>query len=170
MLASVVPYSAFKTSDGNILFSGGNNRLFGILCIGLGRSEWATNERFSTNSARVQNQTVLKKWIEDVTKTKTTQEWLEKFEGTDLPYAKVNDLLDTINHSHVRARDMVIEMEHPACGPMEFINTPVKYSRSKPSIRTAPPLLGQHSDEVLRDVLGLDDDAIESLRTDGVIR
>ncbi|KAF5002060.1 hypothetical protein FDECE_10739 [Fusarium decemcellulare] len=167
---SVVPYSAFQTSDGNILFGGGNDRLFTILCKGLGKSEWATDERFSTNSARVANRRILEGWIEGVTKTKTTQEWLDIFDGTGLPYARVNDLLDTVNHPHVRARDMIVEMDHPACGPMDFINTPVKYSRSKPSIRTAPPVLGQHSDEVLRDVLGLDDATIETLRADGVVR
>jgi len=69
----------------------------------------------------------------------------------------------------VLARDMVKEVEHPTCGPMKLVNTPVKYSDSKPSIRTPPPLLGQHTDEVLRDILGLEDTEIKSLRQEGVV-
>ena len=67
------------------------------------------------------------------------------------------------------ARDMVGEVEHPTCGPMKLVNTPVKYSYSKPSIRTPPPLLGQHTDEVLRDIVGMDDGTIKSLKAEGVV-
>ncbi|CRK37867.1 hypothetical protein BN1723_015259 [Verticillium longisporum] len=101
---SVVPYRAFKSSDGDILFGGGNDRLFAILAKGLGRPEWATDDRFATNSARVKHRAVLEKWIEEVTRTKTTQEWLDIFDGTGLPYAKVNDLMDTTQHRHDRNR------------------------------------------------------------------
>ncbi|KAJ8117398.1 hypothetical protein OPT61_g1390 [Boeremia exigua] len=167
---SVVPYRAFKSSDGDILFGGGNDRLFGILCQGLGQPKWATDERFSTNTARVHHRDILEKQIEDVTVTKTTQEWLDIFDGTGLPYARVNDLWDTMQHDHVRARNMVVEIQHPSCGPMELINSPVKYSRSQPSIRSAPPLLGQHTEEILREELGLDNVAISELRRDGIIR
>lgn len=96
----MVPYRAFRTADGDILFGGANDRLFGILAKGLGKPEWATDPRFSTNSSRVENRDVLERWIEDTTRTKTTQEWLEIFDGSGLPYAKVNDLMDTLNHSH----------------------------------------------------------------------
>lgn len=64
---------------------------------------------------------------------------------------------------------MVTEVEHPTCGPMKLVNTPVKYSYSKPSIRTPPPLLGQHTDEILRDIVGMDDGAIKSLKAEGVV-
>ena len=64
---------------------------------------------------------------------------------------------------------MVKEVEHPTCGPMKLVNTPVKYSYSKPSIRTPPPLLGQHTDEVLRDIVGMDDNTIQSLKLEGVV-
>lgn len=166
--------------------------MFAILAKGLGRPEWAADDRFATNSARVKHRDVLEKWIEDVTSTKTTQEWLDIFDGTGLPYAKVNDLMDTTQHRHgkqslpstleaslsasclfvmvVRARNMIVEIDHPSCGPMELINSPVKYSRSQPTIRSAPPLLGQHTDEVLREELGLNDADIAFLRQGGVVR
>lgn len=95
-----MPYRGFRTSDGDIMIGGANDRLFGILCECLGKPELATDERFSTNSSRVENRVVLEKWIEDITMSKTTQEWLERFEGTGVPYAKVNDLKDTLEHSH----------------------------------------------------------------------
>ncbi len=96
----MVPYRAFRTSDGDVLFGGGNDRLFCILCKGLGRPEWALDDRFSTNSARVQHRDILEKEIEAITATKTTKEWLEIFDNTGLPYAKVNDLWDTMHHEH----------------------------------------------------------------------
>ncbi|TVY52195.1 Succinate--hydroxymethylglutarate CoA-transferase, partial [Lachnellula suecica] len=150
---SVVPYRSFKTSDGDILFGGGTDRLFGILCVGLGKAEWATDPRFVANAARVANREVLEKGIEDITRTKSTSEWEALFEGKGLPYARVNDLMDTVNHPHVQARGMIQEIEHPTCGTIKLINTPVKYSYSEPGIRTPPPTLGQHTDEVLREVL-----------------
>jgi succinate--hydroxymethylglutarate CoA-transferase len=96
----VVPYRAFRTKDGDILIGGANDRLFGVLCTCLGVPEWATDERFSTNSARVENRETLEQGIEDITVTKKTEEWLAVFEGTGLPYAKVNDLKDTVEHEH----------------------------------------------------------------------
>ena len=95
-----MPYRSFKTSDGDILFGGGTDRLFGILCEGLGKPEWINDERFAVNSARVEFRAILEPAIEEITMSKTTQEWLEIFDGTGLPYAKVNDLMDTLNHDH----------------------------------------------------------------------
>jgi succinate--hydroxymethylglutarate CoA-transferase len=119
--------------------------------------------------------------IEDITSSKLSKEWLDIFEGTGLAYAKINDIKDTLEHSHgmwhsvggdsntdddeiVVARDMIKEIQHPACGQLKVLNSPVKYSRTQPSIRTPPPLLGEHTNEVLRDVLGLDSAEIERLR------
>ncbi|KAK2626922.1 hypothetical protein QTJ16_004097 [Diplocarpon rosae] len=164
--ASIVPYQSFKTKDGDILFGGGNDRLFGILSDGVGHPEWKTDIKFSANAQRVTNRVELDSSIEAITKTKTTQEWLEIFEGKGMPYSAVNDVQGTLNHQHVLARNMVKEMDHEACGPIKMVNTPVKYSESKPSIRSVPPMLGQHTDEVLRD-LGLGEGEIEALKAEG---
>jgi succinate--hydroxymethylglutarate CoA-transferase len=152
------------------LFGGGNDRLFGLLCDGLGRPDWKTDPKFETNTQRVAHREELDSSIESLTKTKSTQEWLEIYEGSGLPYSAVNDIQGTLNHAHVLARDMVKEMNHDFCGPIKMVNTPVKYSESRPSIRSAPPILGQHTDEVLRETLGLSENDIETLKAEGVVR
>ncbi|KAI1764291.1 CoA-transferase family III domain-containing protein [Hypoxylon sp. FL1150] len=166
---SIVPYKSFKTKDGDILFGGGNDRLFGILCDGLGRPEWKTDPKYSINSQRVANRVELEDKIEKISIQKTTQEWLEVFEGKGMPYAAVNDVQGTLNHEHSKARNMVVKLEHEQCGPIKLVNTPVKYSESKPSIRTAPPTLGQHTDEVLVEVLGLEASEVATLKEKGAV-
>ncbi|KAF5867402.1 putative atp-dependent rrna helicase rrp3 protein [Botrytis fragariae] len=166
---SIVPYRSYKTKDGDILFGGGNDRLFGLLCNGLGRPEWKEDPRFVVNTARVAHRADLDSSIEKITQDKTTKEWLDIFEGSGLPYAAINDVQGTLNHEHVLARDMVKEMDHEYCGPIKMVNTPVKYSESKPSIRTVPPMLGQHTDEILRDILGMDESDIEALKAEGAM-
>ncbi|KAI9727584.1 MAG: hypothetical protein M1834_008023 [Cirrosporium novae-zelandiae] len=165
---SIVPYKAFKTKDGDVLLGGGNDRLFGVMCDRLGKPKWKADERFVTNSVRVENRDILESMVESVTSTKTTKEWLDILEGSGMPYAAVNDIQGTLHHEHVLARDMVKEVEHPTCGPMKLLNTPVKYSHSTPGIRTPPPTLGQHTDDVLTD-LGMGVDEIEGLKRDGVV-
>jgi succinate--hydroxymethylglutarate CoA-transferase len=112
-----VPYKAFKTSDGDILLGGGNDRLYGIICNRLGRPEWVTDERFKTNALRVQNRDTLEQLIENETRQKKTQEWLDVLEGcglresssqikylfrtnTTVAYAAINDVQDSLNHEH----------------------------------------------------------------------
>ncbi|KAF2865887.1 CAIB/BAIF family protein [Massariosphaeria phaeospora] len=166
---SIVPYKAFKTFDGDILLGGGNDRLYGVLCTRLGKPEWITDARFNTNALRVQNRGTLEELIEHETRKKTTHEWLKVLEGCGMPYAAINDIQSTLTHEHVLARGMVKEVEHPACGPMKLVNTPVKWSSSKPSIRMPPPILGQHTDEVLSDTLGMSKEEISGLRVEGVV-
>ena len=114
---SIVPYQGFKTLDGDILIGGANDRLFGLLCNKLGQTSWANDPRYATNSTRVANRADLCDKIESITKTKTTKEWLKIFEGCGFPYAAINDVKDTLEHSHGK----------PGC---PFINPP---SSSEPA-------------------------------------
>jgi len=166
---SIVPYRSFKTLDGDILFGGGNDKLYGILCHGLGRPEWKDDPKYKTNADRVKNRDELEAGIENLTSKKTTAEWQKIFEGKGLPYAAVNDVQQTLNHPHTLARNMVVETEHSECGPVKLVNTPFKFSNSQPGVRTAPPTLGQHTDEILTERLGYESAAITSLREKGVV-
>ncbi|CAI7569303.1 unnamed protein product [Penicillium manginii] len=166
---SIVPYRSYKTLDGDILFGGGNDRLFGVLCDRLGFPEWKTDSRFVTNSDRVQHRADIDGMIESTTQKKTTKQWLDLFEGSGMPYAAVNDIQGTLNHEHVQARGMVTEVDHPACGPIKLVNTPIKYSEATPGVRTPPPTLGQHTDEILGGILEYSEADIARLKEEGVL-
>jgi succinate--hydroxymethylglutarate CoA-transferase len=108
--------------------------------------------------------------IENITKTRTTRDWLDVFDGKGMPYAAVNDVLTTLDHEHTRARNMVVEVAHDQCGPIKLVNSPIKYSEAQPKIRTPPPTLGQHTEEVLRDHLSMSDEDIRALKDRGIVR
>ena len=95
-----MPYSSFPTRDGNILLGGGNDRLFGILCDKLGKPEWTTDGRFTTNTARVRHRDALETLISAESRKKTTEEWLYVFHDSGMPYAAVNDVQSTLRHEH----------------------------------------------------------------------
>ena len=110
---SIVPYQGYKTADGDICLGGGNDKLFGIMCDRLGKPEWTTDERFVTNAVRVKNRIELERLIEDLTRQRTTAEWLEVFAGSGMPYAPINDVKKSLEHEHSQARGMVVEVDHP---------------------------------------------------------
>ncbi|KAK5176321.1 hypothetical protein LTR44_011152 [Exophiala sp. CCFEE 6388] len=166
---SIVPYRGFRTKDSDIMIGGGNDRLFGILCDKLGRPGWKNDPRFISNSTRVRNRDTLEGMIQNITKTKTTREWESIFDESGLAYAAVNDVKATLEHPHVLARGMVQEVEHGLCGPMKLVNSPMKFSETKPSIRSPPPTLGEHTIEVLHDMAQIEDVEIEKLKKAGVI-
>jgi succinate---hydroxymethylglutarate CoA-transferase len=97
---SIVPYKGFKTKDGDVMLGGGNDRLFGIMCERLGKPQWTKDSRFVTNADRVKHRDELEALIEAITTTQTTEEWLNRLEGSGMPYAAINDVKGTLEHEH----------------------------------------------------------------------
>ena len=167
---SIVPYKGFKTKDGDVMLGGGNDRLFGVLCDRIGKPEWKTDERFTTNALRVQNRVKLEEMIEGITKTKTTKEWLAVLEGSGMPYAAINDVYDTLHHEHSDARKMITEADHDSCGTVKLVSPPVKYGKEgMVGVRSAPPTLGQHTESVLQELLEYAPEKVKSLRDSGAV-
>ncbi|KAJ2899391.1 uncharacterized protein MKZ38_003063 [Zalerion maritima] len=154
----------------SILLGGGNDRLFHILADCVSLPQLKSHPDYLTNALRVRHRDELESAISSATRTKTTAEWLGVFEGKGMPYAAVNDVQTALRHPHTRARNMVVEAEHGACGKLELVNTPMKFSNADVGLRSPPPTLGEHTDEVLAGLLGMQDGEIQELRKEGAVR
>ncbi|KAJ2080241.1 hypothetical protein H4R24_003216 [Coemansia sp. RSA 988] len=161
---SIAPYQVFSTKDGAVCIGAGNNIQFKKLCNALNMPQMANDLRFLTNSDRVTNRKVLVSVIEDALAGKTTQQTLTMLEGSGLPYGPVNNLKQTFDHPQIKARGVVREIEHPLVGSIKLVGPAVVYSEA-PVGRDIlpPPMLGQHTEEVLRRVLGYADCQIQDV-------
>ncbi|EFW13661.1 hypothetical protein D8B26_002590 [Coccidioides posadasii str. Silveira] len=167
---SIVPYEAFPTKDSYLVMGATNNRQFAILAERLGQPDLARDERFRTNDARIENRVELNKILHELFQTRTTDEWLTVFENSGMPYGPINSIEKAFSHAQAQARDMVhtLQMDSAADGEFKVTGFPVKFSESKPSVRINPPLLGQHTEEVLAE-LGITGKKVDELRRQGVV-
>ena len=168
---NIVPYQVFPTADGNIIVAVGNDDQFKRYCEFAGVPELIDDERFVTNKARVQNREALTQILNDVMRQKPSAYWLEALEKIKITCGPINNIDQVFDDAQVAARGMRIEMNHPATGgePLSLIGSPSKMSVTEVSYRHAPPMLGQHTEEVLEELLGLDAAECNRLREQGVI-
>jgi crotonobetainyl-CoA:carnitine CoA-transferase CaiB-like acyl-CoA transferase len=166
--ASIVPYQTFVTLDGYVVVAVGNDAQFGRLCAVAGRPELATDPRFATNAARVENRTALVPVLQALLASRPTREWVGALEGADVPCSPINDLAQVFDDPQVRSRGLRVEVPHPLAGTVPVVASPMRLSRT-PVHHGTPPLLGEHTREVLGDVLGMGEAEIESLRREKVI-
>ncbi|MFL2558664.1 MAG: CoA transferase [Candidatus Thioglobus sp. MED-G25] len=168
---NIVPYQVFPTADGNIIVAVGNDDQFKRYCEFAGVPELINDERFVTNKARVQNREALTQILNEVMRQKPSAYWLEELEKNKITCGPINNIDQVFADTQVVARDMRIEMNHPATGgePVSLIGSPSKMSVTEVSYRHAPPMLGQHTEEVLEELLGLDAAECNRLREQGVI-
>lgn len=167
--SNIVPYQTFAAADGEIILAVGNDGQFARLCRVAGRPDLAEDERFATNPARVKHRSVLVPILAQLIASRPKQWWSDSLEAVGVPCGAVNDLAQVFADPHVRHRGMQVEMPHPTAGRVSLVGSPIKMSETPVSYASAPPLLGQHTDEVLRDLLGLDADAIAGLRERHVV-
>lgn len=160
----LVPYQAFPTSDGHVVIAAGTNKIYRELCSVLGRPEWGVDPLFRTNQLRVQNRAALVALFSDVTRTKTSDEWIAVLEAADVPCSPVNDM-KTAFAEIAEEPHMAMHVRHPALGDLPLLGSPFVYSRSDGPSSLPPPMLGEHTHEVLRDILGWNAEKIDSVLT-----
>jgi crotonobetainyl-CoA:carnitine CoA-transferase CaiB-like acyl-CoA transferase len=167
---NIVPYQAFATADGFLMLAIGNDRQFASWCAVAGRPELAADARFASNAARVAHRAVLVPIVAGALLTRGTRDWLESLNAANVPCGPINDIGQVFSEPQVVHRGMRIELPHPTAGRVPGVKNPINYSRTAIEYRAAPPLLGQHTDEVLEAELGLGSAERGRLREAGVIR
>ena len=165
---SIVPYQDFTTADGHMILAIGNDGQFARFCEVAGRPELAADARFATNRARVENRAELIPLLNEITATRTTAEWIAQLEARAVPCGPINGLAEVFADPQVQARGLAVKMPHPEAGEVPLVASPIRLSKTPVEYRRAPPLVGEHTDEILAD-LGVDAAGIAGLRERGVV-
>ena len=156
--ANIVPYQSFQASDGWFAIAVGNDRQFARLCDLIGKPGFAADEKFATNSARVQNRAELIPLLIDIFKTASVSDWLARLDEAEIPCGPIQNFEQVFSMPVVGEREMLVKMEHPTIGKLPLVGSPLKMSDTPVEFRLPPPLMGEHTEEVLRE-LGWGDEA-----------
>ncbi|NBA98532.1 CaiB/BaiF CoA-transferase family protein [Pseudomonas sp. R5(2019)] len=166
---NIVPYQDFPTADGDFILTVGNDSQFRKFAEVAGNAQWADDPRFSTNKQRVANRAQLIPLIRQATVFKTTAQWVELLEQAGVPCGPINDLAQMFADPQVKARGLAIELPHPLAGSVPQVASPIRLSQTPVEYRNAPPMLGEHTEQVLSEVLSLAAEDIAGLRERGVL-
>jgi formyl-CoA transferase len=165
---TIVPYHVFRASDGFIIVAVGNDSQFAKFCDVLGSPQWASDARFSTNPQRVRHRDLIVGMISERMALRTAREWLAALEPAGVPCGPINDLAQVFDDPQVRHRAMEVRAPHPQAGEVRMVANPVKFSATPVTHDVAPPVLGEHTAQVLASVLGMDEGEIQRLRKEGI--
>ncbi len=165
---NIVPYQVFEASDGHLILAVGNDRQFAKFCDIAGHPAWAADPRFATNAERVRHRAVLVPLLEDAIRQRPRNDWLAALEAAKVPCGSINSIAEALDDPQARARGAVVGLDHPLTPALRLVASPMKLSATPVQYRHAPPLLGQHSDELLREA-GCSADDIAAWRAAGVI-
>jgi crotonobetainyl-CoA:carnitine CoA-transferase CaiB-like acyl-CoA transferase len=166
---NIVPYQPFRAADGEVILACGNDNLYRKFCEAAGCAELARDARFVTNGKRVENRAELTRLLAEVFKKRSKRDWLELLEAAGVPNGPINDVAQVFEEPQVKARGVRIELEHAAAGKLPLVASPMRFSETPIEYRQAPPLVGEHTEEILRAVLGKGEGEIARLRKAGVI-
>ena len=167
--ANLVPDQTFACADGYIIVATGNDGQYQKFVEVGGRADLAVHQNYATNPLRVKNRDELVPILAEMVKAQPRDWWIEQLEAVGVPCGPINDLHDVFKNPQVQARGMMIETDHPTAGKVKLVRNPMRLSASPAETDMAPPLLGQHTDEVLREVLGRSDADIADLRSKGIL-
>lgn len=162
------PYGVFRTRDGYVTIGATGDKRWPKLCEVLGAPEWLEDPRFATNGGRHAHRAELAELISERLQAHTSDEWEVILNAASIPCGPIYRVDQALEHPQVRHREMVVELEHPSAGPIRLLGLPVKLSETPGAVRLPPPLLGQHSAEILR-AIGVDDAELARLRDAGVV-
>jgi formyl-CoA transferase len=166
---NIVPYQTFATADGHIIVAVGNDGQYAKFVEAGGRPELASDARFVSNPLRVRNREILVPILAEMVKSKTKQEWIDQLEAAGVPCGPINNLEEVYENPQVAARGLQVDLPHPSGGTARMVRSPMKLSATPARCDLPPPLLGQHTEQVLRDLLGKSDDEIAALRGKGIV-
>jgi crotonobetainyl-CoA:carnitine CoA-transferase CaiB-like acyl-CoA transferase len=166
---NIVPYQPFRASDGELILACGNDNLYSKFCEAAGCPELARDPRFATNGKRVENRAELTRLLAEVFKKRSTREWLELLEAAGVPNGPINDIAQVFEEPQVKARGVRIELDHAAAGKLPMVASPMRFSGTPIQYRRGSPVLGEHTVEVLRGLLGKSEAEMARLRAAGVI-
>ena len=168
--STIVPYQAFEAADGWVIVAVGNDTQFARFAKLLGHAEWASDEKFALNRNRVIHRNVLVPLIVALMKQQTVAHWVQALQNIDVPVGPVNRMDQVFAMEQAQARGMEIEMQHPAApAPIHLVGSPLKFSESPVNYRLPPPVCGADTENVLKDVLGMDSDTITTLTRKNII-
>jgi crotonobetainyl-CoA:carnitine CoA-transferase CaiB-like acyl-CoA transferase len=166
---NIAPYQVFKTADGSLILACGNDNLFRKFCEVARCGALADDARFATNGKRVANRAELTRILSDVMVKRGTRDWLNALEAAGVPCGPINDLKQVFDEPQAIARGLRFDLPHPAAGTVSLVRSPMRFSETPVQHDVPPPTLGQHTELVLRELLGKNEAEIKRLRSDGIV-
>ena len=166
---ALLPYQTFQTKTRDLALAVGSEKLWKIFCPIIGCPELADDPRYNTNVQRAENRESLIAKLQQVFLTRSYEEWETVLTKNGIPVGAINDLAQVVDHPQVKARNSIVDVEHPRAGKIRVVGVPVRLSATPGSVRTPSPALGEHTAEVLRELLGLDVAQIDALRAAGAL-
>jgi crotonobetainyl-CoA:carnitine CoA-transferase CaiB-like acyl-CoA transferase len=166
---NITPYEAFPARDRWFALAAANERQWSILCQVLGRSDLKEDPRFADNNARVANRAALREVLDEAFQARDAGEWLAEFRQAGLPCGPINTIPEVFDHPQAEIRSLTLDVEHPTAGMVQFPGFPYKFSSTPAQVRLPPPLLGQHTEEVLGDMLGFSASEVVRLREEEIV-
>jgi crotonobetainyl-CoA:carnitine CoA-transferase CaiB-like acyl-CoA transferase len=166
---SIVPYEVFEAADAYLTVGVANNSLWVRFCEAIGHPELATDPRFDTEAKRVEHRAELVPLLGAIFRTAPAGEWLGRLERAGVPAGKIKSVGEALDSEHLRARGAIVTVAHPTAGPLRMVGPPIRLHGTPAEAAAPPPLLGEHTDEVLTKLLGYSSEAVAALRASGVV-